>query len=123
MDILDSAGSWIADALVVLGVVVMTLVVYGLYRMPDLYTRLHAASKAVFLGAIALAAASVVTGQREIILRVVLISLFLILTTPIASHVIGKAAFESDEERWSNAHPQSPGSGDATESPARVNQE
>ena len=43
---------WLADALVVLGVAVMTVGVYGVVRMPDIYTRLHAASKSVFLGVI-----------------------------------------------------------------------
>ncbi len=90
---LDQIVPWLADALVVLGVGIMTIGVYGAIRMPDLYTRLHAASKAVFLGVISLAAASVVTGQVEIIARVVLISALLLLTTPVASHAIGRAAY------------------------------
>ncbi|QYJ16129.1 Na(+)/H(+) antiporter subunit G [Rubrobacter xylanophilus DSM 9941] len=88
---------WIADALVVLGVAVITVGVYGMIRMPDTYTRLHAASKAVFLGVISLLAASVVTGQPAIIFRVVLISLFLLLTSPVAAHVIGQAAYRRGE--------------------------
>ena len=47
-----------ADALVLFGVLVMTLGVYGVVRMPDTYTRQHAASKMVFLGAITLLLAS-----------------------------------------------------------------
>jgi multicomponent Na+:H+ antiporter subunit G len=84
---------WIADALVVLGVVVMTVGVYGVIRMPDIYTRLHAASKSVFLGVISLVAASVVTGDADIIARVLLIGAILLLTTPVASHVIGRGAY------------------------------
>lgn len=88
---------WIADALVVLGVVVMTIGVYGMIRMPAPYTSVHAAGKAVFLGVISLLAASVFTGDPQIILRVILIAVFLIITTPVASHVIGKAAFVQRE--------------------------
>lgn len=89
---------WVADALVVLGVFVMTIGVYGMIRMPDPYTSVHAAGKAVFLGVISLLAASVFTGDPQIILRVILIAVFLIITTPVASHVIGKAAFVQREK-------------------------
>ena len=84
---------YLADALVVLGLFVMTVGVYGVIRMPDTYTRLHAASKAVFLGVISLCASSVVTGDPGIIYRAILISAFLIVTTPISAFVIARAAF------------------------------
>lgn len=81
------------DALVILGVTVMTLGVVGIIRMPDIYTKIHAASKSVFLGTIVLAIAGMVVSDLAVTARLVLISLGLILTTPIASHVIGRAAF------------------------------
>lgn len=84
---------WIADALVILGVVVMTIGVYGVMRMPDIYTRLHAASKSVFLGVISFVAASLVTGDSAIVWRVILIGAVLLLTTPVASHAIGRGAY------------------------------
>jgi len=90
-------SAWIADALVLLGVVVMTIGVYGVFRMPDVYTELHAASKAVFLGVIALLAASVATSDWAIIARAVLIGVFLVLTTPVAAHVIALAAYRQGE--------------------------
>src|SRR5215207_67380 len=66
---LSLAAPYLADALVLLGVLVMTLGVYGVIRMPDTYTRLHAASKAAFLGVVSLCASSVVTGHPAIIYR------------------------------------------------------
>jgi multicomponent Na+:H+ antiporter subunit G len=87
----------LADALVILGVAIMTISVYGAFRMPDIYTRLHGTSKGVFLGVVSLLLASVVTGQREIIARVVLIGVFLILTTPVSAHAIARAAYLRDE--------------------------
>ncbi len=42
--------SWISDALIVLGLLIMTLGVYGVVRLPDVYTKLHASGKASFLG-------------------------------------------------------------------------
>ena len=88
---------WLADALVLLGVGIMTVGVYGVIRMPDLYTKLHAASKAAFLGVISLAAASTVTGDPAIVARVLLIGVLLLLTTPVASHAIGRGAYLEGE--------------------------
>jgi multicomponent Na+:H+ antiporter subunit G len=86
-------ASLVADALVVFGVFIMTVGVYGMIRLPDTYTRLHATSKAVVLGVISLLAASVVTGDPEVIYRVVLIGAFLVLTAPVSAHVIARAAY------------------------------
>lgn len=90
-------SAWIADALVLLGVVVMTVGVYGVFRMPDVYTELHAASKAVFLGVVVLLVASAATGDGAIVARAVLIGVFLVLTTPVAAHVIALAAYREGE--------------------------
>jgi len=79
--------------MVILGVFGMTVGVYGIVRMPDIYNRLHAASKVVFLGVLSLLIASTVTNDARIISRVVLIGAFLILTTPVSAHVIARAAF------------------------------
>ena len=88
----------LSDALVVLGVLVMTIGVYGVFRMPDVYTQLHAASKAVFLGVIALLVASIATGDAAIIARAFLIGVFLILTTPVAAHAVAQGAYVRREK-------------------------
>ena len=90
---LSAAVPYLADALVVLGVLVMTVGVYGVVRMPDTYTRVHAASKAVFLGVFVLCVSSVVTGDPAIIFRAMLIGAFLLVTTPISAFVIARAAY------------------------------
>lgn len=84
---------WVADVLVVFGTFIVTIGVYGIIRMPDTFTRLHAASKSVFLGLITLLFASTLTGEPDIILRVIMIAFFLLMTTPVSAHVIGKAYF------------------------------
>lgn len=89
----DQLVPWLADTLVLLGVAIMTIAVYGVIRMPDLYTKLHAASKAAFLGVVSLCLASIVTAESDIIARVVLIAALLLLTTPVSSHVIGRGAY------------------------------
>ncbi len=89
---LSLALPYLADALVILGLWVMTVGVYGVIRMPDTYTQLHAASKAVFLGVISFCASSAVTGDSAIIYRAILIAAFLLVTTPISAFVIARAA-------------------------------
>ncbi len=90
--------AYLFDAAVILGVAVMTLGVVGLIRMPDVYTKLHGASKSVFLGVMVLAFSGIVIGSTEINARLILICLSLFITTPIASHVIGRAAFLQHEQ-------------------------
>jgi len=80
----------------------MTVGMYGIVRLPDTYTRLHAASKMVFLGVMPLLLASALTGEPEVILRVVLIAFFLLVTTPISAHMIGRAAYLRDEKMRSS---------------------
>lgn len=87
------AVPWIADALVVFGVLVMSIGVYGVVRMPSTYTRLHAASKTVVLGTMPLLLASAFTGDQGTVLRMILIGVFLLLTTPVSAHMIGRAAY------------------------------
>lgn len=89
---LGNIGPWLADILVVMGVLIMTLGVIGIIRMPDVYTKMHAASKAVFLGIISFAIASIVTNDWNIIARVILIAGVLMVATPVSSQVIARAA-------------------------------
>ena len=91
-------NAWIYDALVILGVTVMTLGMVGLFRMPDIYTKSHGASKSVFLGVMVLAVSGMVVGGAATNGRMVLICLALLLTTPVSSHVIGRAAFVRHEQ-------------------------
>lgn len=97
MDTLSDISPWIADALVVLALFTMTVGVYGLATMPDIYTKIHAASKAVFLGAIALMLASFVTGDSAVIARAILIIGALIVTSPISAHAISNAAVRRND--------------------------
>jgi multicomponent Na+:H+ antiporter subunit G len=89
---------YLADALVMVGVLVMTVGVYGAIRMPDTYTKLHSMSKAVFLGVVSLCVSSIVTGDPAIIYRAILIAAFLLVTTPISALVIARAAFLRGEK-------------------------
>ena len=83
---------WLADGLVLLSAITTSVAIYGLIRLPDIYTRIHAASKVAVLGVIPILVASLSTGDWSLILRAALIATLLILTTPVAAHAIARAA-------------------------------
>ena len=87
----------LSDGLLLLGLLVMTLGVYGMIKMPDIYTRLHAASKSAFLGVAVIAIAAMLESDGASIKRLILLILMLTITTPMASHAIGRAAYLHNE--------------------------
>ena len=84
--------AWIADLLVVVGVVVTTLAVIGVYRLPDVYLKVHAAGKVASFAIVALALAVVATRDGDTIVRALLVTAFLVLTAPVSAHAIARAA-------------------------------
>jgi len=84
---------WVADALVVFGLAIMSIAVYGMVWLPDIYTRLHAASKIAAFGVLPILFVSIVVGGPALGGRAVLISVFILLTTPVSAHAIARAAY------------------------------
>ncbi|MFN8591595.1 MAG: monovalent cation/H(+) antiporter subunit G [Thermomicrobiales bacterium] len=84
--------SWSADTLVLLGCVVMTIGVIGVIRMPDVFGKLHAASKSVFLGVCSLLVALIAMGDMALGARAALIMGLLLVTTPVAAYEMARAA-------------------------------
>jgi multicomponent Na+:H+ antiporter subunit G len=64
----------------------------GLLRMPDLFTRMHGASKAATLGnLLVVLAAALWFGDGWTVARALMIAVFLLVTAPIAAHVLARA--------------------------------
>lgn len=83
------------------GVVFTVVAAVGLVRLPDLYSRTHAASKSETLGAIlALAAVAVAIGPEPVLAKVVLLLVFVFVTGPTAAHAIARAAYEEGHQPW-----------------------
>ena len=79
---------------IVLGSGCVLLAAVGVVRMPDVYTRLHASSKAATLGAIfVLVAAAAFFGGWSVGTKCVIAIVFLAITAPIGSHAIARAAY------------------------------
>lgn len=65
----------------------------GLVRFPDFYCRTHAAAKAgAFGGALMVIAAGIALGNFKDWIVVLLVIAFFYVTTPVASHLLAKAA-------------------------------
>jgi len=65
----------------------------GVLRLPDVLTRMHASTKAGVLGSsLILVGSAIFLAEAEVTARVVLTILFLMLTTPIGAHMIGRAS-------------------------------
>jgi len=81
-----------------IGAAFVLVAAIGLIRLPDLLTRMHAATKAGTLGAglLYVAVALAVPGDGVAVKSGVIIA-FLLLTAPIASHVIARAAYHRGE--------------------------
>ncbi|MEX5728683.1 multicomponent Na+:H+ antiporter subunit G [Rhodovulum iodosum] len=98
----------ITSVLILLGGVFGVLGAVGLLRMPDVLIRMHASTKIGTLacGLIVIAAA-VHFGSADITIRAVAILLFLLLTAPIAAHMIGRAAVSTGVALWNTRQPPS----------------
>ena len=84
----------ITAALLIVGSLFCLVAAVGMLRLPDTLIRIHAATKAGTLGAgFILAAEAVAVGELGTTLRVVAIIVFLLLTAPVAAHLIGRAAY------------------------------
>ncbi|MDP1730343.1 MAG: monovalent cation/H(+) antiporter subunit G [Devosia sp.] len=92
-------SQYIAAALMVIGALFSLLAGIGILRLPDLYTRMHAASKAGVVGAgLVLFAIAMASGDGPVVLRAILGILFLLLTTPVAAHLLARAAYRAGHQ-------------------------
>jgi multicomponent Na+:H+ antiporter subunit G len=83
------------------GALFMALAGLGLLRMPDLFLRMSSTAKAGTLGAgLILLGAAIHFDNFAISTRAVAIIVFLLLTAPVAAHMIGRAAYFDGVPLW-----------------------
>lgn len=91
----------ITALLLLFGGFMMFVSALGILRFPDLFTRMHAAAKTGTVGIIALVVAVAVHFQRfDVTVLALLIVAFFFLTAPIATQLIGRAAYQSGVALW-----------------------
>ena len=109
LDILSWACVLLGSAVVVTGGI-------GLIRLPDFYTRSHAAGMTDTLGAALIVLGMMAeAGWSLNLARLAFILVFLLFTGPAASHALGHAALVSGLEPWTRAKKPRPDTGDKTD--------
>lgn len=73
----------------------------GILRMPDFYLRLSVTVKAATMGVgVLLIATAIVFPEAEVTAKAFAIIFFLLLTAPVAAHMIGRTAYRSRISIW-----------------------
>ena len=92
---------WAIVVVALLGAFFGGVAAVGIVRLPDIYTRAHAASKSDTLGAVLTIAAVAVALQTDLsTVKAVFLLIFMFLTNPTAAHAIARAAQDQDIEPW-----------------------
>ena len=77
------------------------LAAMGVLRMPDVFTRMQASTKASTLGlGCLLLGAALQLGDFGSFIRAASIGAFILLTTSVAAHVIARASYLADVPLW-----------------------
>jgi multicomponent Na+:H+ antiporter subunit G len=101
----------VADALYLIGggaaiagAVLVLIGAVGILRFPDVYTRIHAASITDTGGAgLMLLGLCLISGLSLTTLKLVIIWIFILLTSPAAAHALANAAYSSSHTPWVGA--------------------
>jgi len=86
--------SFIGYVLIILGSIFLLLGSLGIVRMPDLYNRIQAGTKATTLGALS-AIIGVGLVEPTWFFKTLIIAVFIVLTNPIGSHSIARSSYKS----------------------------
>jgi len=91
----------IVSILLLAGASFMLLAAVGIVRLPDLPTRMHASTKAGAMGAMfTMGGVAFYFADSVVFARAGAIVVFILITSPIAAHVIGRAGYFMGTSLW-----------------------
>lgn len=96
----------IAAGIVLLGSIMSVISAIGIVRLPDVYTRSHAATKSSTVAVLlTLSGAFIYFWVHDgfVSVRLILGILFVFLTAPVAGHLLTRAAYRSNVELADNS--------------------
>jgi multicomponent Na+:H+ antiporter subunit G len=94
-------AEWITAILWLAGATFALLAAIGVLRMPDVFTRMQASTKASTLGlGCLLIGTAIQLADVASIVRAISIGAFVMLTSPVAAHVIARASYLTDVPLW-----------------------
>lgn len=94
-----TAADAIVAALLLLGAALAFLAGLGLLRFPDVFARMHAATKPATLGLLCvLIGAAIALDDPAARGKLLLVAVFQFVTVPVGAHMISRAAYHSGTE-------------------------
>ncbi|MPZ88783.1 MAG: Na+/H+ antiporter subunit G [Nitriliruptorales bacterium] len=92
LDVLTAAALLVGAALSLIAAI-------GLHRFPDVFARMHAATKPATLGlTLVLGAVALNVGNLGNVAKIILVIALQFLTAPVAAHMVGRAAYGAGTE-------------------------
>lgn len=86
-------------ALLLAGSLLSLIAAIGLVKLPDVFTRMHASTKAGTLGIeFVMVALAIHFGDIMVLIKASAIVLFIVLTAPVAAHMLGRTAYRMGEQ-------------------------
>jgi len=74
---------------------------FGVFRLPDLFCRAHALTKAMTLGiTLVFLGALIHLGFDAVAIKLLVAMVFLYITIPVSGHILGLIAFRKNIPRW-----------------------
>ncbi len=99
MSLLTLVVFYTAVIFVFIGAVFLFLGALGILRLPDVYNRLQAGTKATTLGAFgAIIGAGLL--RPEWLPKAIIIAVFILMTNPISSHALARASYRRGIKLW-----------------------
>ncbi|MEN8228076.1 MAG: monovalent cation/H(+) antiporter subunit G [Bacteroidota bacterium] len=99
MDLLSIAGAVIS----LIGSLFILFAAIGLLRMPDIFNRIQAGTKATTLGSM-LTLLGIGLVHPDWLLKIILLIVFILISNPVSSHVLGRAAHFTGIPLWDKTH-------------------
>lgn len=89
-----------AAVCLVLGALLALIAAIGILRFPDVLTRMHSATKPQVLGLLlVLLGLGLRLRDPSAVGLLILVALFQLVTSPVASHMVGRASFRAGQVR------------------------
>lgn len=96
-----SSNVIVGYVLITVGAIFDFLGCVGLLRLPDVYNRLQAATKAVTLGTMMiLIGTAVVTASPWVGIKAIICAVFILLASPTAAHALARGTYLAGVKMW-----------------------